>query len=168
MLDETFARLVAEEVKNRVTDEQKEYLRLPENWTRWQRALITLGENLTNQLEVLSKQEEQDTERYRELGDAGLKLLAESLAEYETRRKKISRFKFHVDARLDEVTRMIALGSDAVDERLKTVDFLRKSIEKHRSLMDELDVEPTPIDRALWAALDGKWEFGEVVSVDLE
>jgi len=168
MLDETFARLVAEEVKNRVTDEQKEYLRLPENWTRWQRALITLGENLTNQLEVLSKQEEQDTERYRELGEAGLKLLAESLAEYETRRKKISRFKFHVDARLDEVTRMIALGSDAVDERLKTVDFLRKSIEKHRSLMDELDVEPTPIDRALWAALDGKWEFGEIVSVDLE
>ena len=167
MLDETFARLVAEEVKNRVTEEQKEYLRLPENWTRWQRALIALGENLNSQLEALVKQEQQDTERYKTLGDSGLKLLAEALAEYETRRKKIARFKFHVDTRLDEITRMIALGSDAIDERLKTVDFLRKAIEKHRSLMSELDVEPTVVDKALWAALDGKWEFDDITSVDL-
>lgn len=167
MLDETFARLVAEEVKNRVTEEQKEYLRLPENWTRWQRALITLGENLNSQLETIVRQEQADTERYKALGDSGLKLLAESLAEYETRRKKISRFKFHVDARLDEVTRMIALGSDAVDERLKTVDFLRKAIERHRSLLNELDVEPTAVDKALWAALDGKWDFEDITSVDL-
>ena len=166
MLDETFARLVAEEVKNRVTDEQREYLRLPENWTRWQRALMILAENLTGQLTVLTNQEKDDTERYKALGDAGLKLLAETLSEYETRRKKISRFKFHVDTRLDEITRMIALGSDAIDERLKTVDFLRKAIERHQSLLQELDMEPTSVDKALWATLDGKWEFDDITSID--
>jgi len=165
MLDETFARLVAEEVKNRVTDEQREYLRLPENWTRWQRALMILADNLNGQLVVLVGQEKEDTERYKGLGDAGLKLLAETLSEYETRRKKIMRFKFHVDGRLDEVTRMIALGSDAVDERLKTVDFLRKAIERHRSLLQELDMEPTSVDQALWATLDGKWEFDDITSI---
>lgn len=166
MLDETFARLVAEEVKNRVTDEQREYLRLPENWTRWQRALMILAENLNGQLTVLTNQEKDDTERYKALGDAGLKLLAETLSEYETRRKKISRFKFHVDTRLDEITRMIALGSDAIDERLKTVDFLRKAIERHQSLLQELDMEPTSVDKALWATLDGKWEFDDITSID--
>jgi chromosome segregation ATPase len=166
MLDETFARLVAEEVKNRVTDEQREYLRLPENWTRWQRALMVLAENLNNQLNVLTAQEKDDTERYKALGDAGLKLLAETLSEYETRRKKISRFKFHVDTRLDEITRMIALGSEAVDERLKTVDFLRKAIERHQSLLQELDMEPTSVDKALWATLDGKWEFDDITTID--
>ena len=166
MLDETFARLVAEEVKNRVTDEQREYLRLPENWTRWQRALMILAENLNGQLTILTNQEKDDTERYKALGDAGLKLLAETLSEYETRRKKISRFKFHVDTRLDEITRMIALGSDAIDERLKTVDFLRKAIERHQSLLQELDMEPTSVDKALWATLDGRWEFDDITSID--
>jgi 3-deoxy-D-manno-octulosonic-acid transferase len=136
VLDDTFARLVAEEVKNRVTDEQKDYLHLPENWGKWQRALIALNDNLASQLDGLAAQEAADTNRYRSLGDDGIRLLAESLSEYEHRRKKIVRFKFHVDARLDEVTRMIALGTDAVDERLKTVDFLRKAIEKHQFLLE--------------------------------
>lgn len=168
MIDETFARLVAEEVKNRVTPEQRDYLLLPENWGRWQRALVTLADNLDGQLKDLAAQEKLDTERYRALGDDGLKLLAEALSEYENRRKKITRFKFHVDARLDEVTRKIALGTDAVDERLKTVDFLRKAIERHRSLLEELDLEETPVDRALWAALDGKWEFEGITAEDLD
>jgi uncharacterized protein YaaN involved in tellurite resistance len=168
MLDETFARLVAEEVKNRVTDEQREYLRLPEKWGKWQRALVTLTENLERQLNDLKEQEEADTKRYRNLGDEGLKLLAESLSEYENRRKKINRFKFHVDARLDEITRTIALGTDAVDERLKTVDFLRKAIERHRSLLEELDMESTTVDQALWAALDGKWDFDDISLDDID
>jgi hypothetical protein len=162
MLDDTFARLVAEEVKNKVTPEQKDYLRLPENWTRWQRALTVLTNNLDQQLESLKNEERRDTENYRALGDDGVKLLTESLSEIEVRRKKILRFKFHVDSRVDEVTQMIALGSDAVDERLRGVEFLRKAIERHRELLDEFDIEPTAVDRALWAALENKWDFDSV------
>jgi hypothetical protein len=90
-----------------------------------------------------------------------LRLLAESMAESEARRRKIVRFRFHVETRFDEVSRMIALGSDAVDERLKTVDFLRKAIEQHKKMVLE-EFDPTPVDSALWAILDGKWEFDNI------
>lgn len=167
MNDDTFARLVAEEVKNRVTVSQADYLRLPENWTRWQRALIALNSNLDAQLDALARSHAEDQEKYAALGQEGLALLAESLAEIESRQKKISRFQFHVSSRLDEVTKMIALGSEGMDDRLAAVEFLRKAIERHRSIMEELDLEPTQVDVALWGALDGKWEFDSLSYDDL-
>jgi hypothetical protein len=162
MQDETFARLVAEEVKNRVTDTQVDYLRLPENWGRWQRALLTLIENLNNQLVGIDEQEKADADRYRSLGEHGITLIAESLSEHEARRKKITRFRFHVESKLDEVTRMIGLGTEAVDNQVKAVDFLRRAIERHRELNEQAMIDPTPIDLALWQALEGKWEFDTI------
>lgn len=167
MQDEIFARLVAEEVKNKVSREQAEFLRLPENWTRWQRCLTVLIDNLNGQLSEIQDLEDTTTNRYRALGEDGIRLLAESLSDYESRRKKILRFRFHVEARLDEVTRMIAMGSDAVDERLKTVDFLRRAIDQHRELVLEYGFDPTPIDSALWSALEGKWEFDSISAEDV-
>jgi hypothetical protein len=54
---------------------------------------------------------------------------------------------------------MIALGVDSSDEDISAHAFLRKAIEKHRELLEEFDLESTPIDIALWDALDGKWSF---------
>lgn len=162
MQDETFARLVAEEVKNRVTVTQQDYLRLPENWGRWQRALVVLVDNLKSQLEEIDEQEESDAERYGKLGEHGVVLLAESISEHEARRKKINRFKFHVESKLDEVTRMIGLGSEAIDDEVRAIDFLRRAIERHRELNEEAMIDPTPIDEALWGALDGKWDFDSI------
>ena len=51
-----------------------------------------------------------------------------------------------------------AIKSDGWDE----VDFLRRSIIKHRSMMREFDMEETAIDRALWSTLDGKWTFDSI------
>jgi hypothetical protein len=167
MNDDTFARLVAEEVKNRVTASQTDYLRLPENWDRWKRALIVLNGNLDAQLEALAKNHSEDEDRYKDMGPEGITFLAESLADIEGRQKKISRFQFHVLSRLDEVTKMIALGDDSNDDRFAAVEFLRKAIERHKSLMEELDLEPTQVDVALWSALDGKWDFDSLNYDDL-
>lgn len=167
MNDEAFARLVAEEVKGRATIEQSDYLRLPENWTRWQRSIVALLDNLNGQLAEIAESDKRDEARYRPLGNEGLKLLAESLAESENRRKKVQRFKFYVESRLDEINRMIAMGNDAVDERMKTVTFLRKAIETHKEMMDRFDLEPTAVDIALWASLDGRWEFDNIAEEDV-
>ena len=35
-------------------------------------------------------------------------------------------------------------------------------IKEHKLLMEEYRFDPTPIDVALWAALEGKWNFNEV------
>jgi len=166
MQDEFFARLVAEEVKGRVNKGQADYLRLPENWSRWQRALVALIDNLNNQLANLSSEEQDDTARYKQMGEDGLRLLAEKSAEYEQRKKKIARFKFHVEARLDEVSKMIALGTDQLEEKFEAIEFLRKAIQKHQSLMVEHNLEETAIDKALWAALDGEWRFESITEAD--
>jgi hypothetical protein len=162
MNDDAFARLVAEDVKNNSSREQKEYLALPENWSRWQRALKALSDNLATQIETITDNENRDLERYRELGDEGIRLIAEATASFDDRRKKIERFRFHVENKFDEVSRLIAVGSSALDERVSMVEFYRRSIEKHRELMEEFELSPTLIDRALWSSLDGKWEFDEI------
>lgn len=162
MDDDAFARLVAEEVKNKVTSEQTEYLSLPENRDRWERALVALVENLDGQLADLQDREDRERSRYEALGKDGLKLIAEMLADVENRRKKILRFRHHVERRLEAVQRLAAGSSEEVAERARLVEFLRKAIEEHRAMMARANLEPTPIDRALWGALDGRWEFGEI------
>lgn len=167
MNDDAFARLIAEEVKNRVSTSQRDYLRLPENWDRWQRALVALDRNLDNQLDRLLSDENADRDRYGALGQDGVKLLSEALSDYNGRRTKIERFKFHVGKRLDEVTRMIAIGSDGSDSELTAYSFLRKAVERHRQMLEEFDLESTPIDQALWDALEGRWSFDLINQDDI-
>ena len=167
MNDDAFARLVAEEIKNNVSQEQRDYLNLPENWARWQRAVQILKDNLDAQVDNILKKEQSETEKYRELGEDGIKMLTEIMAEFDNRRKKIERFRYHVIKRLDEITRMIAMGTDVVEERLKTVEFLRKAIERHRDMMRAYELETTPIDIALWSCLDGKWTFDSITEEDM-
>ena len=162
MNDDAFARLVAEDVKNNASSEQKEYLLLPENWNRWQRALKALSDNLARQIETITENEGRDLERYRELGAEGIRLIAEATASFDDRRKKIERFRFHVETKYDEVSRLIAVGASTIDERVSMVDFYRRSIEKHRELMEEFELSPTLIDKALWSSLDGKWDFDDI------
>lgn len=162
MNDDTFARVVAEDVKNRATEAQREYLMLPENWSKWQRALKTLENNLNDQVIAIQHSETHQIKTLQALGDDGRILITEATLEFENRRKKIERFKFHVTTRIDEVSRIIGMGTTAIDERLKTVDFLRKAIEQHKVMMTSYDLEPTPIDKALWVALEGRWEFDDL------
>lgn len=160
LTNEAFARLVAEDVKNRVTSEQKRYLRLPENVERWQRTLVALLDNLSQQLVDLNDREQDETDRYQALGDDGIGLLAEMQADVDQRRKRISRFRYHVENRLDEATTIIASSERSPAAEL--VAFMQKAIRKHRELIEEADLDPTAIDRALWAALDGHWEFDDI------
>lgn len=162
MNDDAFARLVAEDVKNKATREQKAYLALPENWTRWQRALKALIGNLNSQRDTILQSEKETIERYRDLGDEGIKIITELNASFEDRRKKIERFTYYVEQKYDEVTRMIATSGEEVEARVGMIDFYRKAIMKHRELMFEYELDATSIDEALWDALDGKWNFDDI------
>lgn len=158
MNDEAFARLVAEEVKNKVSDSQRRYLALPENLERWKRALQYLSDNLDDQIVEIDRQEKIRLNEYRDLGSEGDLLLAEASANSATRRSKIDRFRFFVTAKLDEVTRLAASRSSEPNSD----DFYRRAIKKWWDLMQDFEMEPTRIDYALHAALDGKWEFEDL------
>jgi predicted HNH restriction endonuclease len=164
MSNDAFARLVAEEVKNKVTQQQIDYLNMPDNWGRWHRALLALDSNLEGQLVRLEDDKQRDSQRYERLGEDGLRLLAEAIATYDDRIKKIERFKFHVQNKIDYVTQKIALGvnSHTTEDVSQSEALLRNGIQRHMDLLQEYDMEPTDIDKALWALLDGKWLFDSI------
>jgi len=167
MNDDAFARLVAEEVKNNVSNAQREYLMLPDNRNRWERALRALLDNLDSQIANINRQRADEIARYEAMGDEGFKLVAEAASSHDHRSKKISRFRFYVESRLDEVSRLIAMGSDDDEEKVAFVQFLRSAIATHKKMLEENDLEPTSIDVALWDALDGVWSFDSVDLSDL-
>ena len=158
MNDESFARLVADDVKNKSTEAQKKYLQLPENIKRWRRALEYLDSNLEEQLKQIKSFEASKLKEYEHLGEEGTALIAETSANFTARKSKIERFDFFVKAKLDEVSRLNAL-SYSDDSTQNTEDFYRRAIRKWWSLMEDFEMETTRIDEALYASLDGRWEF---------
>ncbi len=165
--DDAFARLVAEDVKNKASVDQQNYLRSPETRDRWKRTLYALIENLTVQIAAIDSEEKSDTKRYKDMGKAGKMLLFESSQNHADHRKKVERFRFYVEQRITEADRLIALGDEDVSTDLSMTAFLRKAITMHRDKMDKYDLEPTVIDEALWATLEGKWVYGEIEDSDI-
>jgi len=157
MNDDAFARIVADEVKNKASISQREYLEMPANRERWKKALSALVNNLDDQISDLLDDEDSDRERYERMGGAGAGLLAEAIATYGSRRHKVERFKHYVQSRLDRVCSM-----PETIEFISRTELFEKAILEHKRLMDEFDMEPSAADEALWATLDGKWEFDGV------
>jgi len=159
--DDIFAQMVAEEVKNKLAPSQRNTLLQQENWDRWRRALLALVENLNGQIESLEADAESDASRYEALGRDGKRLAETAAAAYSSRMNKITRFKFYVENRLNQVESMIEGGS-AMEGN--DVEFYRKAIRTHRELLEEYDMEATTIDQALWAVLDQRWEFDSITA----
>jgi predicted nuclease with TOPRIM domain len=154
--------MVAEEVKNKVTPLERAELRRVENWDRWKRALLALSENLQRQIESIEADSESDQKRYSSLDFKFKKLNDETQRYYNEKATRINRFKYHVDRRLDEVCVMIETGESTVEDGWKEVDFYRRAIIAHRTLMRDFDLEDTAIDRSLWECLDSKWTFDSI------
>ncbi len=167
MDDQTFAKMVAEEVKNKLSPNQRKTLFLKENWERWRLNLVALLDNIDNQIQSTELSREADTERYGSFGNDGLILLEQANASYDARIKKISRFRFHVERRLNEVATMIDTGEVSQSSGWESVEFLKRGIAKHRAMLMEYDLEETDIDRALWALLDDSWEFDNIRPSDI-
>lgn len=160
--DDAFARMVSEDVKNKISSAEKRVLMRPENWNRWKETLLVLIENLDRQIESLASDADADADRYSAMGRSGERLAAAAARDYQFRIKKIDRFKFHVNRRLDEVMVMIETGEVKEEDGWERAAFLENAIFRHRALLKEFELEETPIDRALWAALDGNWEFDSI------
>lgn len=160
--DDIFAGMVAEEVKNKLSVNQKKELMKEENWERWRDALLALVDNIEDQILGIDEDAESDRLRYEILGRDGRRLAKEASSAYASRKAKVTRFLFHVNKRLDEVVQMIETGEKIQSDGWAEIDFLRKGIIRHRMMIRELDLEETAIDKALWSTLDGKWNFDSI------
>ena len=164
MNDESFARLVADDVKNRVSKPQKQYLELPENNKRWQRALNVLISNLEEQLHQISLDLKADTQRYSDLGSVGDALLAGATSHYNLKKEKIERFKFYVSNKLSDV---VASSENSVSKNEIDESILSKAIITHMNMNNQYNIAHTPIDEALYASLKGIWRFEDIDPDDL-
>ncbi len=162
MSDDSFARLVADDVKNKVTPGRRQTLHQPENWDRWKRALLALVQNLEEQLEDIDIDAESDAKRYLAMGRDGQKLAKTAAEDYELRKARISKFLFHVNKRLDQVVAMIEGVETEVYDEWDTAEIYRRAIREHKRLMVVADLDPTPIDEALWDTLNHKWTLDSV------
>lgn len=159
--------MVAEEVKNKLSPNQRKVLLERGNWERWRQNLVALLENLDSQITATERARISDAQRYESFGDEGLALLEQANASYDSRVKKISRFRFHVERRLNEVATMIETGEVSESSGWESVEFLKRGIAKHRALLREYDLEETVIDRALWSLLDERWDFDNIRPTDI-
>lgn len=165
--DDAFARMVSEDVKNKLSSTEKKILLQHENWGRWRDALVLLVQNLDRQIENICEDADADAERYSSMGRSAERLASEAAREYQFRIKKIDRFKFFVNKKLDEVMTMIESGNPIQSDGWDRAAFLENAISRHRMLLKEFELEDTAVDRALWSALDGKWEFDEITEENL-
>lgn len=160
--DDAFANMVAEEVKNKLSNKQRLQLLEKENWERWKETLLALVDNLQEQIEQIEYDSEADRIRYEAMGADGKRLVRESAQAYESRKTKISRFLYHVNKRLDEVVTMIDSGETVKTNGWEEATLFKKAIIKHRTMLRDFDLEETSVDRALWDTLNGKWTFDSI------
>ena len=160
--DDAFASMVAEEVKNKLSNKQRLQLMEKENWERWKETLLALVDNLQEQIDQIEYDSEADRLRYESMGADGKRLVRESMQAYSSRKTKIARFLYHVNKRLDEVVNMIDTGESIKSNGWEEAALFKKAIIKHRAMLRDFDLEETSVDRALWDTLNGKWTFDSI------
>ena len=166
MDDETFARIVADNVKNRSTSTQNRFLEAPENSSRWQAALGSLIKNIDEQIQEISMDAQADIDRYSSLGDTGNILLSQTIAHYEIKKQKIERFRYYVIRKLADVA---SAGKNQIGEaKQENLSLVAKAVERHRELGSLYKIEKTPLDVALYNSLNGVWSFDNINHFDLE
>lgn len=166
MDDETFARIVADNVKNRSTSVQNRFLEAPENSSRWQAALGSLIKNIDEQIQEISMDAQADMDRYSSLGDTGNILLSQTIAYYEVKKQKIERFRYYVIRKLADVA---SAGKNQINgAEQENLSLIAKAVERHRELGSLYKIEKTPLDTALYDSLNGVWSFDNINHSDLE
>lgn len=150
-MSETFELLVSEDVKNKLAQHDKDFLRLPENRVKWRDCLLTIIDTVTTKIDSL---EEEITRLRNTYSD----FVVDPAASLDEQRDKAVRFRFYAEKRLAEADRLLALGEDA-DPSLSLATFLRDAIMAHRQWHADEGMESTEGDDCLYAALDGEWKF---------
>lgn len=164
--DDAFAHMVAQEVKNKASEEHRQFLMQPGNIDRWLRTLNALLDNLNRQVESSQADMEADCDRYERLGEDGVVMLAEAKHYYEQKINKVEKFKFYVIKRISEVATISSQYKSGNVDNEKMLLMCKDAIIAHMRYLREHDIETTPADEALYQAIEGIWAFDQIPSPD--
>jgi hypothetical protein len=146
-----FAMIVSEDIKNNASQQDKDFLRLPENLQLWKDCLLEIISTVSEKISEL----ETDINSLRA---AYPDFVTDPAAGMEDQKTKSERFRFYAEKRLAEVDRLMTLGQPA-DPSLSLATFLREAIIAHRKWHEDNGLVNSEGDDCLYAALDGEWKF---------
>lgn len=146
-----FAIIVSEDIKNNVSQHDRDFLRLPENLEKWKECLFNIIVTVSQKITLL----ETDINSLR---SAYPDFSVDPAAGMEDQKTKSERFRFYAEKRLAEVDRLTALGLPA-DPSLSLATFLRDAIIAHKEWHVSNSLVNSDADYCLYAALDGVWKF---------
>lgn len=151
-MDETeFALLVSEDIKNKIDQKSKDFLRLEENREHWRDCILRIIATVSSKINDLEK-EITDLRRSYE----GFSV--DPAASLSNQLEKSKRFRFHAEKRLAEVDRLLAI-EEGPDPSVSLATFLRDAIIAHRLWHENADLVPSEGDECLYKALNGEWAF---------
>ena len=144
-----FEILVSEDIKNKTSSEDKQYLMAHKEV--WRDSLLVIIETVSEQIKELESEISELRSAYPDF-DTG------PAASINEKRVKANRFRFHAEKKLAEVDRMILLGHEP-DPDTKLVHFLRDAILAHKQWHVDNELVPSEGDERLYKVLEGKWDF---------
>tara|TARA_Y100000004_G_scaffold111107_1_gene124725 strand:+ start:9084 stop:9539 length:456 start_codon:yes stop_codon:yes gene_type:complete len=144
-----FEILVSEDIKNKTSAKDKEYLF--EHKEVWRDSLLMIIETVSEQIEQLDKEIKDLRDNYPDFD-------ADPASSTNEKRIKANRFRFHAEKKLAEVDRMILLGHEP-DPDTKLIHFLRDAILAHKQWHLDNELVPSEGDERLYKVLEGKWDF---------
>ncbi len=144
-----FEILVSEDIKNKTSSEDKQYLMAHKEV--WRDSLLIIIETVSEQIKELESEASELRSAYPDFD-------SDPAASINERRVKANRFRFHAEKKLAEVDRMILLGHEP-DPDTKLVHFLRDAILAHKQWHADNELVLSEGDNRLYKALEGKWDF---------
>ena len=146
-----FAIIVSEDIKNNCSQQDKDFLRLPENLQLWKECLLEIISTVSGKISELEADINSLRASYPDF-------VTDPAAGMEDKKTKSERFRFYAEKRLAEVDRLVTLGEPA-DPSLSLATFLRDAIIAHKRWHEDNDLVNSEGDDCLYAALDGVWKF---------
>lgn len=161
---ESFDAIVAKDVRNKANQEERFYLRDPENLDAWHDSLVALSKSIDFQFASNKIQKSEKTSEYKN----NVVALKEYLESYNDWKLKTLRFKHEVEARIAECKRlrkkyftdMPVLSSNLynkIQNFVEAIDNHRNTILNDKNSNDDSYEELSSIaDEKLWSLLDDK------------
>lgn len=147
MNDDFLAKLIFDDLRNDISEENLTALHDRKNLRKWKRGLTLILEKFEEKMSDLEYEETTDLVRYESLGREGKNLLEMASEHYETKKKRLKKFIFRISQRLDYVESLV---QDEFQSGVSPAIELFAAIKKHKQTVESMGIEPNVWDIELW------------------
>lgn len=147
MNDDFFAKLIFDDLRNEISEENLSILHESSNLKKWRRGLDAILCRFEEKLADLEYEETADESRYVSLGREGKKLLKMATEHYSSKKNRLKKFIFRISQRLEYVDTLV---QEEFYSEFEPAIELAAAIKKHKQTIESMGIEPNVWDIELW------------------